>query len=105
MNEENVIMCSLWFGWFGPSKLPTKALLDPVVKNLDRLAIVGITLSTPSGIKTIRGKLVLGIFDMPAKAAVLNMKQFNGAYGCPTCLHPGLHQNGARIYLPQKGPM
>lgn len=99
MNEENVIMCSLWFG---PSKLPTKALLDPVVKNLDRLATVGITLSTPSGIKTIRGKLVLGIFDMPAKAAVLNMKQFNGAYGCPTCLHPGLHQNGARIYLPQE---
>ena len=25
---------------------------------------------------------------MIAKAAVLNIKQFNGYFGCPTCLHP-----------------
>ena len=38
---------------------------------------------------------------MPAKAAVLNMKQFNGHYGCPTCLHPGERlANGSGVYLP-----
>jgi hypothetical protein len=76
-------------------------LLASVVKNLKTLSSLGLSLSTPEGTKTIRGKLLLGIFDMPAKAAVLNMKQFNGAYGCPTCLHEGTHQRGAQIYLPQ----
>lgn len=98
MNSENVILCSLWCG---PSKPPMQLLLASVVKNLKKLATLGISLPTPAGIKTIRGKLLLGVFDLPAKAAVLNMKQFNGEYGCPTCLHNGTHQRGAWVYLPQ----
>jgi hypothetical protein len=31
------------------------------------------------------------ILDMPAKAAIINLKQFNGEYGCPVCLEPGEH--------------
>ncbi len=27
--------------------------------------------------------------DLPAKASVLNIKQFNGSFGCLTCNHPG----------------
>ena len=27
--------------------------------------------------------------DAPARAMVLNFKQFNGKYGCSYCLHPG----------------
>ncbi len=58
---------------------------------------------TPAGLSTIRAKIVVGIFDLPAKAAVLCAKQFNGEYGCAVCIHPGLRLgNGARIYLPQK---
>ena len=46
-------------------------------------------------------KLVLANFDLPAKASVLNCKQFNGKYGCTVCYHPGLRlSNGARVYLP-----
>lgn len=29
------------------------------------------------------------IVDMPAKAAIINIKQFNGEYGCPACFEPG----------------
>ena len=37
------------------------------------------------------------VFDMPAKAAVLDQKQFNGEFGCTTCLHPGTRlNNGSR---------
>lgn len=99
MNSENIVLCSLWCG---PSKPPMHSLLDPIVKTLEKLATTGIALCTPEGVKIVRGKVVLGIFDLPAKAAVLNMKQFNGEYGCSTCLHPGIHQNGSRVYLPQE---
>ena len=27
--------------------------------------------------------------DLPGKAMSLNMKQFNGSFGCSMCLHPG----------------
>ena len=33
--------------------------------------------------------LVAGIFDKPAKAAVLNMNASNGFYGCTKCLQKG----------------
>ena len=39
------------------------------------------------------------IADLPAKAAMLNIKQFNGEFGCITCLHPGESSGpGVRIY-------
>ena len=56
---------------------------------------------TPVGIKTIRAKLLIGVFDLLAKAPLLDMKQFDGQYGCSTCTHPGTRlTNNARIYLP-----
>lgn len=43
----------------------------------------------------------MGVFDLPAKAAVLCAKQYNGEYGCSVCLHPGKRlPNNARVYLP-----
>ena len=43
----------------------------------------------------------MDVFDLSAKASVLNFKQFNGKYGCCVCYHPGLRlSNGTRIYPP-----
>ncbi|CAF1047635.1 unnamed protein product, partial [Brachionus calyciflorus] len=44
------------------------------------------------------------IMDLPAKAAVLNIKQFNGQFGCLYCYHPGEHSRifNKRIYPPAK---
>ena len=36
-----------------------------------------------------RSMLLLCSVDLPAKAAVCNMVQFNGLNVCPTCLDPG----------------
>ena len=44
-------------------------------------------------------KPLCGVFDLVATAVVLNMKQFNGSYGCPTCLHPGKYYN-TQVYPP-----
>ncbi len=32
---------------------------------------------------------LFGVFDLVAKAPILNMHQFNGKNGCASCLHPG----------------
>ena len=65
---------------------------------LEPLTSSGMTVDTPEGLTT-----TMGVFDLPAKAAVLCSKQFNGEYGCSVCTHPGQRlSSGARVYLPQK---
>ncbi len=98
MNSENVILCGLWVG---PTKPEMDLLLNPVTKCLRQLFTSGLEIETPSGAVTVRAKLVTGIFDLPAKAAVLCAKQFNGEFGCSVCLHQGKRlPNNSRIYLP-----
>ncbi len=102
MNAENVLLGGLWLG---PTKPPMKLLLEPIMKSLRQLCTLGLTIATPTGLSTIRTKIVMGIFDLPAKAAVLCAKQYNGLFGCSVCLHPGKRlSNGARVYLPDKYP-
>ena len=100
MNSTNIILCGVWVG---PSKPIMSLLLNPVAKYLETLSSVGMQINTPDGIVTVRAKLILGIFDLPAKALVLCAKQYNGEFGCSVCLHPGKRlQNNARIYLPDR---
>ncbi|KAL5509603.1 hypothetical protein EMCRGX_G004997 [Ephydatia muelleri] len=100
---ENIILCGIWQGSRKPDM---NVLLKPVVKSIQQLKEHGVIIQTPIGPKLYHAKLVLGIFDAPAKASVLCEKQFNGEFGCPTCLHPGKRiQNGARVYLPKKYPI
>ncbi len=75
-------------------------LLSPILQRLDKLATIGFSFLSPEGWKTVRVKLLFGVFDLIAKAAVLNMKQFNGNHGCPTCLHPGERHNRTQTYPP-----
>ena len=92
---ENIILAGLWYG---PAKPPMKLLLEPLMNRLEPLTSSGMTVDTPEGFTTM-----MGIFDLPAKAAVLYSKQFNGEYGCSLCTHPGqCLSSGARVYLPQK---
>ena len=37
--------------------------------------------------------------DLPAKASVLNVKQFNGEFGCIACDHPGEGSKKARKWI------
>lgn len=98
-NSENVILCGLWVG---PTKPVMKLLLDPVMLCIQQLSTLGLDIVMKSGDAiTIRAKLVMGVFDLPAKAAVLCAKQFNGKFGCSVCLHPGKRlSNNSRVYLP-----
>ena len=74
-----------------------KLLLESVMTSLHPLLGDSVSIRTPKGDRTIRAKIVMGVLDLPAKAAVLCMKQCNGEYGCVVCLHPGTRLgNGAR---------
>ena len=84
--HNNTITCAVWVGRTKPINM--NVLLKPVMEDINHMNVVGFRVNTTEGVKIIRIKLLFGIFDMIAKAAVLNIKQFNGSFGCPTCLHP-----------------
>ena len=79
MNAENILLAGLWVG---PQKPSMKLLLDPVIQDLNNLHTHGLTVTLPNGPVNFKVKLVLATFDLPAKASVLNCKQFNGKFGC-----------------------
>ena len=51
--------------------------------------LVGIVVNTPSGEVTARAKLLMFVADLPARALVLNMKQYNGKFRCAHCEDEG----------------
>lgn len=98
MKADNIILAGVWVG---PHKPSMKLLLQPVMDDLNSLCRDGLTVMLPNGSEDFKAKLVFAVFDLPAKASVLNCKQFNGKYGCSVCYHPGFHlSNGTRIYPP-----
>lgn len=100
MNAENVILCGIWIGRCKPLM---NLLLKSITKHLQVLSTLGTVIKTSMGCATIRAKLVMLVFDLPAKAAILYCKQYNGKFGCSVCLHPGRRlSNNARIYSPHK---
>ena len=68
--------------WFGPAKPPPHIVLRPILDEIRHLHTVGIDVSTPNGHRKVHAKLLLTVCDLPAKAMVLNQKQYNGFYGC-----------------------
>lgn len=102
MKAENILLAGLWYG---PTKPPVKLLLEPLMESLQSVSFSGLSVKTPEGMKIVRTRLVMGIFDLPAKAAVLCAKQYNGEHGCAVCTHPGERLGvGARIYHPHTNP-
>uniref|UniRef100_A0A1X7UUJ2 Transposase domain-containing protein n=1 Tax=Amphimedon queenslandica TaxID=400682 RepID=A0A1X7UUJ2_AMPQE len=96
---DNTIICGLWVG---QSKPEMDIVMGPILKEIDELNMLGFSFSSPDGVKTVRAKLLFGVFDLVAKSKVLNMNQFNGNYGCPICLHPGEYRERRRIYATDK---
>ena len=88
---DNLIVAALWFG---PIKPHMDILLKPVLEQISNLNC------NPHSAIVISAKLVQAVFDLPAKAAATNTKQFNGEYGCLYCTDKGEIFNTARIYPP-----
>lgn len=74
-------------------------LLKPTLSKRNELYINGIKIKTADS-KTMKCKLLIGVFDLPARAMAVNMVQFNGYYGCLVCLDEGVHKNHRHLYVP-----
>ena len=94
MNIDYLLLGGIWLG---PVKPDMHAILKPII---DRINALTMDIQTPQGSKKLKAKLLVGVFDLPAKAAGVNMMQYNGKYGCLYCLDEGLHISHCRIYLP-----
>ena len=51
---------------------------------------IGVKVTTPQGEQIVRAICPLASMDLPARAIVTNFKQYNGAFGCLYCKHPGI---------------
>ena len=65
--------------------------LQPFNESISQLYSKGIELFSPDVNQTVlcHAMLLCGTCDLPAKAMVYNMTQFNGNYGCSHCLQSG----------------
>ena len=100
MLMNNIIIAALWHG---PTKPPMDLILGPICNKIQSLHDTGIKIDTCTlgAVHVIRPKLVMAVFDLPARASATNTKQFNGQYGCLYCTDEGLvYQRSARIYPP-----
>ena len=95
--QENILTCAIWVG---QSKPKMDIIFAPILQDLNHMNVVGFKFHSPEGHLTVRLKLLFGVYDLIAKAQVLNIKQFNGYYGCPTCLHPG-ENHEVHVYPPE----
>ncbi|XP_049269081.1 uncharacterized protein LOC119384784 [Rhipicephalus sanguineus] len=81
---SHVLLCGLYFGKGHPKMQPflqvfADAINEPVTVNWE----------CDGQVFKSRIRAVCCCVDAPARAAVLNMKQFNGYYGCSYCHHKG----------------
>ena len=94
---ENILLTGLWYG---KSKPNVPLFLKNFTGELSNLA-------NGSNFNNETGELVPSVCriqsvvpDLPAKALLFNIKQYNGKFGCSVCKHPGRYdrQTRARLY-------
>ena len=83
MLKRNIVTCLFWVA---KSKPPMPLFLGYFNEMIQKVNSTRLTVKTPDGIKMFYLKPLFGVFDMVAKAPVLNMHQFNDKNGCPSCL-------------------
>ena len=61
------------------------------IKDYPLLFGAGVTVIIDGGGREVicKARLLFALADLPAKAMLYNMTQFNGRFGCPTCKHEG----------------
>ena len=89
---SNIVLLSLWHG---QSKPDFSELLIKLTAELDML--INKSVNVPE-IGRVFFRLRSLVCDMPAKAAMLCMTQFNGYYGCPHCFMRGVSHQRRMLY-------
>lgn len=83
IKKENMILAGLWFG---PSKPAPNLFLQFLQESLEKLYNgVNFKIYGNPNLVKVRGIVICGTCDSPARSLFLNMKQFNGKHGCQKC--------------------
>ncbi|XP_065287611.1 uncharacterized protein [Dermacentor albipictus] len=93
---QNPVLTALWFGRTHPNMQTFLAKFVEQVKSMKP-----ISWKTASSVHQSRVFVLCCAVDAPARAAVLNMIQFNGLHGCPRCLTMATHREGGMRYIDQ----
>ena len=83
---KNLISCGLWYG---SSKPDYELFQIAFTSQISRLMKYGFTAEIEGLQMQFFVNIQAQLADLPAKAASLKMKQFNGLHGCTICYHPG----------------
>ncbi|XP_013380319.1 uncharacterized protein LOC106151541 [Lingula anatina] len=89
LKPENLLFAGLWYGKSKPSM---SVYLEPFYESLKKLREEGISVNCEHCAKSfvVKGILLCGTCDLPAKCLMMNMAQFNGRFGCPKCKQEGV---------------
>ena len=68
-----------------------------VVNKKKLIIIIGIDVDTPQGHMRAHAVLLISCVDLPAQAKLLNMKQYNGKFGCHACEDEGAPRPGTHL--------
>ena len=74
--------------------------LNPLVEKLNTLYDLGIQVpgTADENVTTVRCMLFMATADLPARAALMNMKQFNGKFACHLCKSEGTAYGQYKIH-------
>lgn len=89
----NILLAGLWFGGHHPAIMP---FLQQFVTEVQEMG--EITWKCQGKVIRSKVQVLCCCVDTPARAAVLNAKQFNGYFGCNLCLHESVRDAGEFRY-------
>lgn len=97
---RNILFCGLWYGKEKPMFSMFQRHFVTNVQNL----MNGFVIELPDEVLSCKLRIQGQVADLPAKAASLNLKQFNGKFGCSICLEAGKkdRDNPLLRYYPHK---
>ncbi|XP_060607195.1 uncharacterized protein LOC132759444 [Ruditapes philippinarum] len=86
-SRENILLIALWQG---KGKPPFKIYFEQIIEEINTLTEKGLQMDCGEENWNVYMNVIGITLDLPAKAGVLNMTQFNGLEACITCEEPGL---------------
>ena len=83
VKKENSLLAGLWFGTGKPQ---ANLFVSTFENDFERLYQgVNFNISKEESEVKVRGMVISGTCDLPAKALFLNIQNYNGKFGCPNC--------------------
>ncbi|KAJ8669269.1 hypothetical protein QAD02_000528 [Eretmocerus hayati] len=81
MRKENTVLAGLWIGPTKPNPELFLSVFENDLKNLCK----GIQIQLPHKVINVRGMIISGTCDLPAKATFVNMTNHSSRNGCSNC--------------------